>query len=206
MDLETIFKRYPAKPLGVKRFYAVLIPVLTIGDERVILFESRAHGISQGGDTSFPGGRVEVGERFLEAALRETEEEIGLSSEHITIVGEMDYHVQGDRMIACYIGEVTGIEVSQLELNHDEVAYVFTVPISHLLTQKPEKYYLKTKSYVKEDFPFERIPGGRQYPLRGENTWDIPFYDVGEHLLWGLTAKLTERFIEIIRESGEYHE
>lgn len=202
MDLETIFANYQPKPLGTKRFYAVMIPVIEIAGERVILYESRAYGISQGGDTAFPGGRVEKGESFQVAAVRETMEEIGVAREQIQVLGEMDYLVSQGSVVACFVANIHISSLSELMLNEDEVAYVFTMPIRELLQQRPEKYMLRGEGKLGPNFPFDRIPGGKNYPFNRKFRRVIPFYDAGDQSLWGMTARLTERFIDIIREEA----
>lgn len=202
MDLRAIFSQYAARPLGVSHYYAVLIPIVTIDGERVVLFESRAYGISQGGDTSFPGGRVEANESFAQAAVRECCEELGVRAEQINLLGEMDYLVSGNRIIACFVGEIAIDSLNDLSINQDEVAYAFAVSLSHLMNQEPESYSIYSESHMDENFPYHRIPGGEDYPFHHRSQRDILFYDVGDHLLWGMTAKLTQRFIDIIRESS----
>lgn len=64
-DYQAFFRDYEGQPLGVERFYAVLIPIVSLkGQGPALLYEHRAPGISQAGDAAFPGGRVEAGESF----------------------------------------------------------------------------------------------------------------------------------------------
>jgi 8-oxo-dGTP pyrophosphatase MutT (NUDIX family) len=59
-------------------------------DLRVVLTRRAARLSSHAGQMAFPGGRLDEGESAIEAALRETEEEIGLPSEEIEILGRLD--------------------------------------------------------------------------------------------------------------------
>ena len=51
------------------------------------------------------------------------------------------------------------------------------------------------------DFPFERIRNGTDYRFNHYNR-RVPFYDVTEENIWGMTAQLTHRFTEILKETG----
>ena len=181
-EVRRIFQTYEPRPLDVEKAYAVLIPLAKLDGEWHILFEHRANGISQAGDAAFPGGRVEAGEGFEQAAVRETTEELGLSPDKIDVVGEMDYIVMGKRIIGCYVGELAIESLDDLTLNKYEVDHVFTIPLQ-----------------VADDFPFNLIPGGKQYNFSRSEQGEILFYNIqGEHL-WGMTAKLTARFVDILK-------
>ena len=68
---------------------AVLFPIVLRDNEHTVLLTQRtAHLKDHGGQISFPGGRVEdVDLSPAHTALRETEEEIGLTREKIEILG-----------------------------------------------------------------------------------------------------------------------
>src|SRR6059058_5396943 len=74
---------------------AVLIPIVEREDGLYLLFTQRsAHMRKHPGQISFPGGRVESGDlSHIEAALRETEEEIGLDRSFVTVAGFLDAHL-----------------------------------------------------------------------------------------------------------------
>lgn len=122
---------FPLRRAGKKA--AVLCPVVC-RDELTVLFTKRAsHLKHHAGQISFPGGRHEDYDGSLkETALRETEEEIGLSRIHTRIVGNL----QSFRTVSGY--EVTPyvalIEPGfELELDANEVENVFEVPLSYLV-------------------------------------------------------------------------
>lgn len=198
-EVRRIFQTYKPRPLDVEKAYAVLIPLAKLDGEWHILFEHRANGISQAGDAAFPGGRVEVGEEFEQAAVRETTEELGLSPDKIDVVGEMDYIVMGKRIISCYVGELAIESLDDLTLNKYEVDHVFTIPLRELKTMAPDVHYVARHQQVADDFPFNLIPGGKQYNFSRSEQREILFYNIqGEHL-WGMTAKLTARFVDILK-------
>ena len=80
--------------LGKDKYFnaAVLIPIIKINSEYNLLFEKRAKHIRQGGEVSFPGGEFDKKKDndFLDTALRETFEEIGIPRSEIEIIGTMD--------------------------------------------------------------------------------------------------------------------
>lgn len=198
-EVRRIFQTYEPRPLDVEKAYAVLIPLVKLEGEWHILYEHRAIGISQAGDAAFPGGRVEAGESFEQAAIRETTEELGISPDKIAVVGEMDYIVMGKRMIGCYVGELVIDSLTQLTLNKYEVDHIFTVPLRKLKAMEPDVHYVAHHQEVADDFPFDLIPGGKQYDFDRSERRGIHFYNIqGEHL-WGMTAKLTARFVDILK-------
>lgn len=198
-EVRRIFETYRPRPLDVEKAYAVLIPLAKLNGEWHILFEHRANSISQAGDAAFPGGRVEAGEGFEQAAVRETTEELGLSPDKIDVVGEMDYIVMGKRIIGCYVGELAIESLDDLALNKYEVDHVFTIPLRELKTMIPDVHYVAHHQQVADDFPFNLIPGGKQYNFSRSEQGEILFYNIqGEHL-WGMTAKLTARFVDILK-------
>ncbi|MGA0393409.1 MAG: NUDIX hydrolase, partial [Rhodospirillales bacterium] len=71
---------------------AVLIPLIKRPDDITVLFTKRTDTLSvHAGQISFPGGRVEeFDQSYEDAALRETEEEVGLPREQIEILGHLD--------------------------------------------------------------------------------------------------------------------
>ena len=68
---------------------AVILPILTIGGEEHILFEVRSSKLAwQPRDICFPGGRIEKSDASaLDAAIRETMEELGVERSDIDILG-----------------------------------------------------------------------------------------------------------------------
>ena len=88
----------------------------------------RGGHISQPGEISFPGGRVEDGETFQEAAIRETCEELNLVPNQIDIRGEIGYLIHQGRTIHCFVGK---IKIENWEYIHpnEEVYRLFTVEV-----------------------------------------------------------------------------
>ena len=105
----------------------------------------------------------------------------------------------GKRIISCYVGELAIESLDDLALNKYEVDHVFTIPLRELKTMAPDVHYVAHHQQVADDFPFNLIPGGKQYNFSRSEQREILFYNIqGEHL-WGMTAKLTARFVDILK-------
>lgn len=77
---------------------AVLLPFWREGDEVAVLMTRRAMSLrGHPGMMSFPGGRLEADETWAEAALRETEEEVGIPREAVEVLGRLDDAWSGSR-------------------------------------------------------------------------------------------------------------
>jgi 8-oxo-dGTP pyrophosphatase MutT (NUDIX family) len=75
-------------PAGVKA--AVLVPLYPDAGRLVGVFTKRTEGMRRhAGEISFPGGRRDEGEELIDTALREADEEIGLSAGEVRIVGAL---------------------------------------------------------------------------------------------------------------------
>ena len=173
--------------------YAVFIPKIEIEGRDHILLEVRSQNIAQPGEVSFPGGKVESGESFEEAAVRETMEELLLDREDIILEGYSSMILSSTyRHIKAYYGRIDK-NIEQIKYN-EEVESVFAVNIDFLKENEPIMYRAPYRMEFPNDFPFEKIPNGKDYsftPL----YHDMFFYDTNP-VIWGLTAKLLKNFIE----------
>lgn len=156
---------------------AVLFPiVLREGGHTVLLTQRTAHLRDHAGQISFPGGRVEDDDLSpSHTALRETEEEIGLTPERIQIIGFLPEYRTGTGF---RVTPVVALVQPPFELQPDpfEVAEVFEVPLAFLLD--PANHQRHSMHY--------------RGALR--SYFAMPY---GEYFIWGATAgmirSLTER-------------
>lgn len=149
---------------------AVLIPLVERKDGIHIILTRRTDTLrSHPGQISFPGGRIEPEDRSVEAAaLRESQEEIGLPPGQVEIIGRLGRW----RMTSGFIVyPVIGLIELPIALKPDpgEVAEIFEVPLSFLLDPKNHK-------------PHVMVYEGRRHDLVA-----MPY---GPHYIWGATAAM----------------
>jgi len=116
---------------------AVLIPLfIKDGDIHVLLTKRAATLRHQPGDVAFPGGRKDEADLDeVQTCLRETQEEIGISPEHVEIVGKLYPGILRRQM---FVVPVVGIIPDNLlfKPNPDEVEVVFSLPLRRFLSSR----------------------------------------------------------------------
>ena len=134
---------------------------------------------------AFPGGGLEIGEDPWAAALRESEEELGLDTGKILKLGELDEAEtpSGFHIVPC-VGAVP--HPLETEINHEEIAEVFSVPL------------LAFADYRMVEDQLVKIDGVERM---------IRVYHVGKRQVWGLTARIVQNLMarlgfEIPEEEG----
>lgn len=163
---------------------AVLVPLVERPEGMTVLLTQRTdHLAHHPGQISFPGGRLEDsdGGDPLIAALRETEEEIGLPRDRVTVLGRLDLYVTGTGF---GVTPVVGVVAPPFELTADpfEVAEVFEVPLDFLLD--PENHKLHRV-----------VVEGRHRPF-WSMTWE-------ERVIWGATAGILVNLSEVLVQPSE---
>lgn len=116
---------------------SVLIPLIDHPTTVTVLFTVRAlHLKHHAGQISFPGGKQETEDaNLLATALRESQEEIGLNGQKISIVGCLPkYRTISGYEVLPYIGFVD--PQLDLQLDANEVDSVFEVPLAFLLDKR----------------------------------------------------------------------
>jgi len=116
---------------------AVLVPLVDHPQGMSVLLTQRtAHLSAHAGQISFPGGRMEEADPdAIAAALRETEEEVGLPRELVEVIGRLDTYVTGTGF---EITPVVGIVAPPMPISIDpfEVAEAFEVPLAFILDRR----------------------------------------------------------------------
>ncbi len=189
------------KPMDVKYKYAVLVPMIQVDDRWELIFEVRSHSLKrQPGEISFPGGEVEKGESYKQAAIRETMEELNIYEENINVIGELDYLVSYyNSKIRSFLATVSGVNVDNILPNKDEVDHIFTVPLEFFIDNEPNVYCLDVHIAKSRDFPYNLIPHGEDYNWQ-QGKHSVYFYIYGDCIIWGYTAKVIKYFIDIIKK------
>ncbi len=170
--------------------YAILVPLIEQDGELQLLFEVRASTMRpQPSETCFPGGRIESGETPVEAAIRETWEEIGIPASAIEVIAPLDIIQEfSGREIHPILAHLEGVSLEELILNPDEVEEVFLVPLSYLQEHEPYLYTMPLILEVGDDFPYEKIGFPQGYNWR-RGAVEVPIYEYQGHKIWGLTAR-----------------
>ena len=152
---------------GVTRA-AVLVPIVAHPGGLTVLFTRRTAQLrAHSGQVSFPGGRAEPGDPSIEfTALREAEEEIGLTAKRVEVLARLpEYFTRTGFRVT----PVVGLIQPPLELVPDsrEVDEVFEVPLDFILD-----------------------PANHQRATRELNGRTVGYYVIEHHgrSIWGATA------------------
>ncbi|MBB6092189.1 8-oxo-dGTP pyrophosphatase MutT (NUDIX family) [Povalibacter uvarum] len=168
---------YPASPVPA----AVLVPIIDREEGLSVLLTQRSAQLkNHAGQISFPGGKVELTDDGPGAtALRETEEEIGLSRDFVQVVGYMEPHVI---LTGFWVTPVVGFVRPgfALKLDQREVDSAFEVPLSHVLDEA------------------NHLSRERKIGDASVQVYDIPF---GSHRIWGATAGMLMAFYRLLRQA-----
>ena len=178
---------------------SILIPIVKIDSSYYILFEVRSKNLrTQPSEISFPGGKIENGENPLDAAIRETCEELGTNENNIEVISQLDLLITHMNLIVHpYVGILNNID--DLDINKDEVDHTFLVPINYLLETKPTCYSNKLEVIPDENFPYDIIPNKENYKFQKSN-YPVLFYEYKDYVIWGLTARILENFLKVLME------
>lgn len=161
---------------------AVLVPLVDRADGLTVLLTQRtAHLHAHAGQISFPGGRTESGDSDeLDAALRETEEEIGLPRERIEIIGRLDtYLTRTGFRVEPFVGMIR--PPFTLKPDPFEVAEVFEVPLSFVLD------------------PANPRRDVRMFQGRERYFYVFPY---GDRYIWGATAGMLRNLQQALSQEA----
>jgi 8-oxo-dGTP pyrophosphatase MutT (NUDIX family) len=153
---------------------AVLIPMHGWPENPGLVFTERRSDLRRHpGEVSFPGGRRDPGEQLLETALREAEEEIGLSRDRVQVVGALPpigTFVTNYKVFP-FVGLIDrGL---RFEPNPAEVEDVLVVSLDELRAGYGKRRLTR-----------------RGVPIKTDT------YLVGEALIWGATARILGELLE----------
>jgi len=156
---------------------AVLVPVVEHAEPTVLLTQRAQHLPNHPGQISFPGGKIEASDQTpLGAALRETEEEIGLDRQAVTPLGYLDLYMTtlGYRIVPVIARVKPGFS---LTLNTAEVDATFEVPLAFLMDQANVQRH------------------SRDWQGLTRHYYAITF---GERYIWGVTAGILRNLYDRI--------
>ena len=153
--LQIISREQPIRPA------AVLIPVVDHPDPTVLLTQRAVHLNDHAGQIAFPGGKIEATDASpVDAALRETEEEVGLSREFVEPIGYLDLYGTGFgfRILPTVARVKPGFSLS---INHSEVDDAFEVPLSFLMN--PANHQVHSKEFRGMERFYYAMPFAERY-------------------------------------------
>jgi 8-oxo-dGTP pyrophosphatase MutT (NUDIX family) len=129
------------------------------------------------GQISFPGGRIEAGETAVDAALRETEEEVGVAAAEIKVLGSLPpLSTSTGFVVSPWLGLLS--TPPKLRLQTTEVAAAFNLPLGYALSNK------------------HRDQRWFRHPYRQQQLYFLPFQN---QLIWGATAAILHQLAEQIQ-------
>lgn len=136
------------------------------------------------GQMALPGGKKEPNEDDIQAALRETQEEIGVHAGEIEIIGSLSsfYVFASNFQILPVIGRIN--RKPMFIPQEEEVAEIISADIYHLIDD----------AYHKE----KDITVGEGFELRA------PYFDLEGKVVWGATAMMLNEFKVIVKEAGSW--
>lgn len=192
MVFSSLSPDYVPKPMNAKKCYAVFVPVLEVDGTPHFLYQVRSKTMRrQPSEICFPGGKMEEGECATQAAVRELEEELGVTP--TKIYGETDFLVlRSGSVIYPVVGHLSSNP--SFTLSTAEVDHIFTVPISTLQQQKEEYAVLLEP---KPQFEKEVLSLTEAYPFRqGKETFSV--YRVEDYTIWGITGRITKHVLSLL--------
>ncbi|STO08341.1 NUDIX hydrolase [Exiguobacterium aurantiacum] len=178
---------------------AVLIPLIEREGVWHVIFEVRAHTMRrQPGEIAFPGGRLDPGETPVEAAVRETSEELEMKIGEIEVIGRLQPLATPHRqLIYPFVGIIPTLPDVHMT---EEVDHLFTVPVDTLLYLDPFHGEMEWTMNPAQNIPFDRMANAKAYEKRVIKMRE-PFYEHGDYIIWGLTGKILSQFIKHIKEN-----
>ena len=101
-------------------------------------------------------------------------------------------------IIDCYVGLIKDFDEKKLRLNPSEVEHIFTIPLDYLVSNNGKEYHIDSKLIMPDNFPYHKIQNGDKYNWK-TSSYPIVFIEYKDHIVWGITARITRNFIKILK-------
>lgn len=189
MDLRTMLNRFNTQrltnieltiPNRSFKQSAILVPLIVKNEQlHVILTKRCDHLRHHPGQISFPGGKFDSNDQnLLNTALRETQEELGISPNLVNVIGEFPaHHTVSGFSIMPYIALIDNSV--KMTINKDEVSELLIIPLS---------------KFINNNYHYA------MFINRNNIEMQVYFKPVNGHLIWGATAAIIEQLRLIVIE------
>jgi len=172
-------ENYNPDPKFARKGGVLLFLYLFDNELYMALIERAKDGGVHSGQIAFPGGKQEKQDKSLiETALRETEEEIGISIDKLDVLGTL-----------------TNLYIPVSNYNvYPTVAFCNSVPNFNINKTEVEKMILLP---FKEFFKSKNLKAGKILVLN--NEIETVYFKINNNIIWGATAMIISEFIEITK-------
>ena len=159
---------------------SVLLLLYPLNEGWSFFLTKRSHDVEHHkGQIALPGGMVEKNESLENAAIRETNEEIGIEKSQMNIIGCLtSFYVPVSKFeIFPYVGW-TSSEPKTL-IHNKEVDHVFSVTVKDLMLKKNRKF---------------------KKGMFSDHSVSIPYFALGGEMVWGATSMVLSEFKDILKD------
>jgi 8-oxo-dGTP pyrophosphatase MutT (NUDIX family) len=148
-------------------------------DISVVFIKRQTNGRIHGGQIALPGGHYETFDSdYFATALRETYEEVGIEQSYVHVLGALtELYIPASNFIVFPVVGYTAID-PVFVADPNEVEEVIEVQLTELVSFANRKV--------------------KQMDIKGISV-TAPYFEVGEHHIWGATAMIISEFIEILK-------
>jgi len=157
---------------------AVLFPLIEKNNELKVILTTRSKDLpSHPGQVCFPGGKLEKTDKnIIECAKRESFEEVGIKSDQINLLGQLDDCITGTNFkVTPVIGLIDSNYIPVIQ--EKEVADIFEVPLDYFIEKNNKK--LGSANYKGKSYTYYQ-------------------YNWKDKKIWGSTARIIVNFCEIM--------
>ena len=171
------YKKNTAKRAGVM---ALFYPAIDNKTHLALILRKTYKGVHSA-QIGFPGGKYEESDSSLqETALRETEEEVGVNRESVSVLKKLTeiYIPPSNFFVQPFVGIAT--ETPQFILQDEEVEELIEVPLLHFMDDRIKTIQTLSTSYAK--------------------NIEVPAFMMNKHLVWGATAMMLNEVREMLKE------